>query len=120
MKKKLSIKIKKLLSYLFIMTILCCLSYILVYQASFLPNGYEIVKKQNDGLTIKSFNLIGKEKSIHTILFREEETWRVDDITYQVKRHKESLWLLFSTVSISSTLIVMHIRNGVKIWRAIF
>ncbi|QFF99124.1 hypothetical protein PB01_09945 [Psychrobacillus glaciei] len=113
-------KLKAFVPYFFVMIVLGSLSYILVYQASFLPNGYKIISQQNNELTIKLFNLIGKEKSIQTISLGKDDAWKVEQIEYDVKRQNDSLWMIFSFVSISATLIVMYVRNGMRVWKAIF
>ncbi|WP_391115772.1 hypothetical protein [Psychrobacillus sp. L3] len=74
MKKTFTRKLKPIISYFFVMIILCCLSYILVYQASFLPNGYEIVSTQKEEITIKSFSFIGKKKM--------SKPYHLEEITY--------------------------------------
>lgn len=102
------------------MIILCSLSYFLVYQVSFLPNGYEIVSASKNELTIKSYDLYGAEKSIQTVSLSKQDEWKSEAIEYQIKRQKEFLPLLFSTISISTTLIVMYMRDGMRMWRAIF
>lgn len=95
-------------------------SYLLVYKASFLPNGYEIMSMQNKELTVKSYNLIGKQQNIQTIPFGKDEAWKVEEIEYGIKRQNDFLWMIFSTVSISITLIVKYIRDGMHVWKAIF
>lgn len=119
-KKTFIQKIKAFVPYFFVMLTFVFLSYLLVYNTSFSPNGYEIVSASNNELTIKSFNLFGAEKSIQTILLSREYEWKVEAIEYQIKRQKDFLWLLFSMISISTTLIVMYMRNGMRMWKAIF
>ncbi|WP_144510088.1 hypothetical protein [Bacillus sp. FJAT-22090] len=106
--------------YFFIMVILCCLSYFLVYQVSLLPNSYEIVSASKNELTIKSYNLYGAERNIQTVSWSKQDEWKSEAIEYQIKRQKEFLSLLFSTIGISTTLIVMHMRNRMRMWKAIF
>ncbi|MFJ7973522.1 hypothetical protein [Psychrobacillus sp. NPDC096389] len=119
-KKTFTQKIKSFVPYFFVMLTLVCLSYLLVYNTSYSPNGYEIVSASNNEITIKSFNLIGVEKSIQTISFSSEYEWKVEAIEHQIDRQKDFLCLLFSMVSISTTLFVMYIRNGTAMWKAIF
>ncbi|WP_282244621.1 hypothetical protein [Psychrobacillus sp. NEAU-3TGS] len=119
-KKTFTQKIKAFVPYFFVMLTLVCLSYLLVYNSSYSPNGYEIVSASNNEITIKSFNLIGTEKSIQTISLSKEYEWKVEAIEYQIERQKDFLCLLFSMVSISTTLMVMYMRNGTGMWKAIF
>lgn len=120
MKKTFTQKIKAFVPYFFVMFTFVFLSYLLAYSASFSPNGYEIISASNNEITIKSLNLIGVEKSIQTISFSNEYEWKVEAIEYQIERQKDFLCLLFSMISISTTLIVMFMRNGMRMWKAIF
>ncbi|MBS4172805.1 hypothetical protein [Bacillus sp. FJAT-49736] len=112
-------KVKKLLAFLFIASILVGVSYLIVFKVSFLPNGYEIEAKQKDSVSLISFNLLGNEKEIITQSFSENDAWKIDYIEYEVNRQKDSLWMLFSFVTISIVLFVYKVRNGLKLWKAI-
>lgn len=74
---------------------------------------------QTNELTIKSFSLIGKEKTNQTITFSKQEVWKLEEIENAVKRQKAALWLLFTALGVSFTLIIMRVRNGVHIRKAI-
>jgi hypothetical protein len=113
------IKFNKFLAFLFIAGILSCFSYLIVYKVSFLPNGYDIEAVQKDNVSLKSFNMLGIEKDIITLSFSGNEAWKIDEIEYQVKRQKESFWILFSFVTLSLFLLVYKVRNGMKLWKAI-
>ncbi|CEG27216.1 hypothetical protein [Bacillus sp. B-jedd] len=110
----------KFLAFLLISSILAYVSYFIVYKVSFLPNGYDIEAVQKDKISLKSFNLLGTEKDIFTRTFSGDDTWMIDDIQYQVKRQKTSFWMLFSFTTISLFLFVYKVRNGLKLWKAIF
>ncbi|WP_059170261.1 hypothetical protein [Bacillus sp. FJAT-27445] len=110
----------KYLAFLLIAIILAYVSYFIVHKLSFLPNGYDIEAVQKDKVSLKSFNLLGGEKDIITKSFSGNDTWKIDDIQYQVNRQKNSFWMLFSSSTISLFLLVYKVRNGLKFWKAIF
>ena len=120
MNNNIMTKVKKFLAFLFIASILVGVSYLIVYKVSFLPNGYEIEAKQKDSVSLKSFNLLGNEKEIITQSFSGDDTWYIDEIDFEVKRQKIFLWLLFSSITISTFLLIYKLRNGLKLWKAIF
>lgn len=113
-------KIKKFLAFLLIAGIIACVSYLIVYKVSFIPNGYDIVTVQEDSVSLKSFNFLGIEKDIKTVSFSGNETWKIDEIGYEVNRLKEFLWLLYFAVGVSVFLLLYKVRNGIKLWKAIF
>ncbi|WP_458414876.1 hypothetical protein ACNQFZ_08655 [Schinkia sp. CFF1] len=113
-------KVKKFLAFLLIASIVACASYLIIYKVSFLPNGYDIVAVQKDSISLKSFNLLGAEKDITAVFFSEKDTWRIDEINYEVNRQKEFLWFLYTAVSVSIFLLFYKLRNGLKPWKAIF
>ncbi|WP_391209531.1 hypothetical protein [Psychrobacillus sp. L4] len=112
-------KLKAFIPYFFVMIALCCLSYLLVYKAAFLPNGYEIKSGQKNELTITSFSLIGKEKTIQTIDYSKQDEWKLEEIEVAVKMQKDASWLLYTALGISFTLIIMRVRNGMHVRKAI-
>jgi RsiW-degrading membrane proteinase PrsW (M82 family) len=112
-------KVKKFLAFLLVASILACGSYLTVYKASFLPNGYDIEAVQKNHTSLKSFNLLGIEKDIITISFSGKETWKIAEIKNQVNRQKQTFWLLYSFVTISLFLLVYKVRNGLELWKAI-
>ncbi|QGM29533.1 hypothetical protein [Psychrobacillus sp. FSL K6-2843] len=111
--------IKKILAFLLIVSTLFYVSYLMVYKLSFLPNGYDIEEIKKDYVSLKSFNFLGVEKHIITLLFSEDDTWKIDEIEYAVNRQKEFLWLLFSFVTISGFLLIYKVLNGLKLWKAV-
>ncbi|MFF2752987.1 hypothetical protein ACFVR1_04405 [Psychrobacillus sp. NPDC058041] len=119
MKKTFRKKLKAFIPYFFVIIAFCCLSYLLVYQASFLPNGYEIMSGQKNELTITSFSLIGKEKTIQTIEFSKQDEWKLEEIEGAVKRQKDALLLLYTALGVSFTLIIMRVRTGMHVRKAI-
>ena len=118
MKNSKAMKIKNHLGLLFSLPIIVGVAYLLVYKVSFLPNGYDLISQQKDSISIKSFNVLGVEEGISTILFSEKDIWKINDIAYVVNRQKEFLWLFFSAVSISIYLLVSKLRKGMKSWKA--
>lgn len=112
-------KVAKFLAFLLIAGILAGVSYLIVYKLSFLPNGYDIETVQKDNVSLKSFDLLGNEKDIITRSFSGDDTWKIDEIDYEVNRQKEFLWMLFSFVTISIFLLVYKVRNGLKLWKAV-
>jgi hypothetical protein len=104
---------------LFIIIIIVGVTYLLVYKISFLPNGYDIVSQQKNSILIKTFNILGVQEGVLTIPFSDSETWKIDDIDYEVGRYKEFLWLLFSAISISSFLLISKVRKRIKLGKAI-
>lgn len=113
-------KVKNFLAFLLIASILTFGSYLIVYKVSFLPNGYDIEKVQKDNVSLKSFNLLGIEKNVKTLSFSGDDTWYIDEIDFEVKKQKTFLWLLFSSITISTFLLIYKLRNGLTLWKAIF
>lgn len=112
-------KVKKFIAFILIASFLFYGSYLIVYKASILPNGYDIEEVKEDFVSLKSFNLLGIEKDRITHSFSENETWKIDGIKYEVNRQKEFLWLLYSFVTISTFLLLYKVRNGFKLWKAV-
>ncbi len=119
MKNDVKSKVKKFVAFIIIASFLSCVSYLLVYQASILPNGYDIEAVQKDVVSLKSFNFLGIEKDIITRSFSSNEAWKIDDITYEVSRQKKFLWLMYSFVTISIFLVIYKVRNGSKVLKAV-
>lgn len=112
-------KVKKFLAFLLIASIFVCVSYLLVYEVSFLPNGYDIEAVQKDNVSLKSFNFLGVEKDKITLSFSGNDIWVIDEIKKAVKKQKGELFLLFSAVTVSIFLLSYKVRNGLKLWKAI-
>lgn len=109
----------KYLTFILCGSIVAGVSYFIVYKISFLPNGYDIDSLEKDSLSLKSFNVLGIEKDIITVSFSEIDSWKLDALEYEVNRQKEFLWILFFTLTLSITLFVYKVRNGLKLWKAI-
>lgn len=112
-------KFKKFLAFILIVCIVAIVSYLIVFKVSFLPNGYDIVEEQKDIISLRSFNAIGIESKTITVTFSEKDTWKVDEIKYQVNRQKNYLWLLSAFVGVSLILFFYKVRKGNKLWKAI-
>ena len=113
-------KLKQIFAFILFIIIVSSVSYLVVYKASFLPNGYDIVSQQKDRVTVKSFNLIGMEKDTTTVVFSEDDVWKIEYISDQVERQKSFLWLLFTASCISICMLIIKLREGKKWWRAIW
>lgn len=120
METTLAIKIKKLLAFILIASMVGGASYAIVFKGSFIPNGYDIVAVQKDSLSLKTFNVIGMEKEITSVSFSKEDTWKIKAIEHEVKRYKEFLSLLFAFTTLSCILFIYKFRNGMKLWNALF
>ncbi|WP_203248754.1 hypothetical protein [Sporosarcina beigongshangi] len=95
-------------------------SYFAVYKASFSPNGYDIVSQEKDRVTVKSFNLVGMEKDITTVVFSEDDVWKIDYMSDEIKKLKDFLWFLFTASSISILMLIIKLRGGKHWWYAIW
>ena len=113
-------KLKKISAFILFIIIMSSVSYFAVYKASFLPNGYDIVSQQKDRVTVQSFNLFGIEKDTTTVVFSEDDAWRIEYISNEIGRQKMFLWLLFTASSISLLVLIIKLRGGKKWWRAIW
>ncbi|WP_318617571.1 hypothetical protein [Sporosarcina sp. YIM B06819] len=113
-------KLKKVSAFILFIVIVISVSYLAVYKASFLPNGYEIVSQQKDRVTVQSFNLIGMEKDKTTVVFSEDDVWKNEYLSDQIERQKSFLWMLFTASSISIRMLIIKLREGMKWWRAIW
>ena len=112
-------KLKQIFAFILFIIIVSSVSYFAVYKASFLPNGYDVVSQQKDRVTVQSFNLFGVEKDMTTVVFSEDDAWKSEYISNEIGRQKGFLWLLFTTTSISTLILIIKLREGKKWWRAI-
>lgn len=112
--------LKKVSALILFIIIVSSMSYLVVYKASFLPSGYDIVSQQKDRVTVQSFNVIGMEKDTTTVVFSEDDVWKIEYLSDQIARQKGFLWLLFTTSSISTLILVIKLREGKKWWSAIW
>lgn len=107
--------LKKVSIFILFIVIVGSASYFAVYKASFLPNGFDIVSQQKDRITLTSFNIIGMEKDTITVSYSEDDIWKIDYMSDQVKRQKELLWFLFTASSFSILMLILKLRGG-KHW----
>ncbi len=112
--------LKKASAFILFIVIVASLSYFAVYKASFLPNGYDIVTQEKNRVIVTSFNLIGMEKDTITVSFSEDDVWKIDYMSDQIKRQKELLWFLFTASSISILMLIIKLRGGKHWWYAIW
>lgn len=114
-------KIKKFIRDLFILILFSSIAgygwYLAVYQASFLPNGYEIISQEKDHLIIKSFTIFGMEDETKTLTFSERNEWLMDSLNYEVERQQGFFWLLFFGVSVSTFILIYRVRQGAALWK---
>jgi hypothetical protein len=94
-------KVRKYIYFVLIASIIAGVSFLIVYKVSFLPNGYDIVAMKKDSILLKSFNLLGIKKDIMTASFNPKNTWKIDEINYEVKRQKDLFWLLYFGLSLA-------------------
>lgn len=113
-------KLKKISAFILFIVIVGSLSYFAVYNASFLPNGYDIVSQQKDRVTVKSFNLFGLEKDTTTVVFPEDDIWKIDYLSDEIKKQKDFLWFLFTASSISILMLIIKLHGGKHWWYAIW
>ncbi|WP_342505094.1 hypothetical protein [Sporosarcina sp. FSL K6-2383] len=113
-------KLKKISAFILFIVIVGSLSYFAVYKASFLPNGYDIVSQQKDRVTVKSFNLFGLEKDTTTVVFPEDDIWKIDYLSDEIKKQKDFLWFLFTASSFSLLMLILKLRGGKHWWYAIW
>jgi hypothetical protein len=118
MKSSIKNKLKKIAAFMLFIVIVGSLSYFAVYKASFLPNGYDIVSQQKDRVTLKSFNLVGMEKDTTTVVFSNDDIWKIHYMSDEIKRQKDLLWFLFTASTVSILLLIIKLRRGKKWWRA--
>ena len=81
--------LKKITAFILFIVLVGSVSYLAVYKASFLPNGYEIVSQQKVRVTVKSFNLVGMEKDITTVVFSEDDVWKIEYMSDEIKKLKD-------------------------------
>jgi hypothetical protein len=108
-------KINNLLKLLLFIFIVVSFTYLLVYRASLLPNGYDLVSEQERSISLKSFNALGLEEGSLTKSFSEEDIWKMNEIVHEINRQKEFLWLLFSAIIISIYLYTSKLRKVIEI-----
>ena len=112
--------LKKITAFILFIVLVESVSYLAVYKASFLPNGYDIVSQQKDRVTVKSFNLVGMEKDITTVVFSEDDVWKIEYMSDEIKKLKDFLWFLFTASSISILMLIIKLRGGKHWWYAIW
>lgn len=110
---------KNLLAFLLLIIITISFPYLLVYKVSFLPSGYDIVSKQENNLMLNTFSVLGVKEGMSSVSFPKSETWKIDDIAYEVGRYIENLWILFTAGSIFIFLLITKLRKGMKIKKSI-
>lgn len=112
--------LKKVSVFILFLIIVSSVSYLAVYKASFLPNGYDIVSQQQDRVTVQSFNVIGMEKDTTTVVFSEDDVWKIEYMSDEIKKLKGFLWFLFTASSISILMLIIKLRGGKHWWYAIW
>ncbi|TCN26225.1 hypothetical protein [Mesobacillus foraminis] len=103
-------------TFLLFTIIVVVISYLLVYKAVFLPNGYDIISQQNNSLSIKEFNLFGVNKGTTNLTFSHSDDWKIDELEHEVSRYKEFLWILLTGISIFAFLLLYTRKKDIE-WR---
>ncbi|RCW62579.1 hypothetical protein [Saliterribacillus persicus] len=93
-------------------------NYLLVYDLSYTPNGYEVVAKDEESITIQTYDIFNMEEKAYTTTFSGNEKWRVESLTDSVERHKLNLYFLFTCITISSSLFIIYRKEGFSLWKA--
>lgn len=107
-------KIKSFLSFVTFIILSFALAYLLVYQFSFLPFGYELKDSQDNRLEIQVNNLIGLEKDIITYSPPSTEKWRLHELKHQIKRQHGFYMILFAAMFISLYKFKLKKEEGMK------
>ncbi|WP_161783106.1 hypothetical protein [Pontibacillus yanchengensis] len=92
------------------------LAYLLVYTLTYLPNGYELVSKQQGVLHIQEYNLVGlKEDKIKWQPPSEEEDWRLKALKTKIPNLMVSYFILFTSIFITLFLTLYESSKGKRI-----
>lgn len=87
-------------------------AYLLVYQASFLPNGYKIVSVTENEVTYTTINFFGEEGKMQTFKPSEDETWIADELVFEIER---LIWLytfFFWGLFFSVYVFLVNLKSG--------
>ncbi len=111
-------KAKRFIGISLLLLISTGINYLLVYELSYTPMGYEVVAKSEESITIQTYDVFNMEDSRYDTTFSGNKTWRIESLTDSVERHNFSLFLLFMCITISSTLFIKHRKEGLTLWKA--
>ncbi|MBT2759187.1 hypothetical protein J7E71_25275 [Mesobacillus foraminis] len=100
-------------TFLLFTIIIVGISYLLVYKAAFLPNGYDIISQQKHSLSIKEYNLFGVNKGTTSLTFPHTDAWKIDELEHEVSRYKEFLWILLTGTTIFAFLLLSARKKDV-------
>ena len=113
-------KVIKLLIELLFIFVIACVTFPVVFKAPFLPNGYTIQSQQKNHVIIHSYNIVGFEKGVKTIVLPNSNAWKIQEIHNEVQRQKQYFWLLYTAVIVSLTHLVLRLRKREGVFRAFF
>ncbi|MDL4841685.1 hypothetical protein [Aquibacillus rhizosphaerae] len=118
MKELTVLKIRKILLHILLLLISFTLSYTITYSLNFLPNGYEVMVREESSLTIQSNTVFGIKDDI--ISYAPPELRKIDRLDDVIYNQKENLWLFFTAFFISLILFFYRLSKGEKIMHCLF
>ncbi|MGP4070007.1 hypothetical protein [Halobacillus sp. B29] len=105
-------KIRGFLLNVLFLIIAFVLSYIMAYQISYSPLGYEIIEKKEEAVLVQSHNLLGlKEEQINFHPSADKE-WHIDMLVDRVSQLKQDYLLFFASIFAIPLLIIKEFNRG--------
>jgi|GEM_PF-4070192 len=112
MSEKTLSKIRGFLLNVLFLVIAFGMSYIMAYQISYSPLGYEVIEKKEEAVLVQSHNLLGlKEEKIN---FRpsEDKEWHIDMLVDLVGQLKQDYLLFFASIFAVPLLTIKEFYRG--------
>lgn len=108
-------------AFFFLFIGLLGLSYVLVFNWSFMPGGYDFVSKEGHAVTVVQYDLLGQEEGYITKDFSEEPTPHAANyIEPSIDRLKFNYFLQMFIIVMSIILLFYNIKvKGETIWKSI-
>ncbi|MCA1010563.1 hypothetical protein [Halobacillus halophilus] len=100
-----------LLNILFII-IAFVLSYIMAYEISYSPLGYEIIEKKEEAVLVQSHNLLGIKGEKINFHPSEDKQWHIDMLVERVYQLKQDYLLFFASIFAIPLLIIKEFNRG--------
>ncbi|MFD2637837.1 hypothetical protein [Piscibacillus salipiscarius] len=115
-------KLKTVISFFLITIGLLGLCYVLVYNYSFMPNGYDVISKEHYELTVIKYNWLGQTDEIITKDFKDEPNPRVANyVAKTINGLKLKYFLAFFVITMSAILMFYEVKvKEKKWWKSIF
>lgn len=107
-------KIKSFLSFGVFILLAFAISYIVVYNYSFMPSGYEIKEVQDNHLLIQGYNMFGGAEEDITYSPNSDEKWEMVELKHQINRLHGFYLLLYAAVLISLYSFKLKRMEGLK------